>query len=913
MKLRKEKGKNKRVKMNAKNCLCTYLDFSSFRLTEQDLATVGGGRTNLAANYVFRLKHNNIGKYMSVVAIYGIDIMHYSNDDKISAFNAFGSATQFLDLPHKYIFSHKKPDLSRQREFLEYKKSQTHHPFTRAMLDKKLRQIDDLERTHRSNLAYMFVYADDIDTLYAAVEQYCNAFSDTSMALCNFDTTIRFMRTLLNFSDCENRDIDYQNINAYVLPDTVKFGQNYFKVNNTYVTSVVIKSFPALLAPLALTRLVSQKYSDIVSMWDVCTAARDDVQEQLKQSMDELNSRWAIRLGMADNIDTQTELAKIQEIYNSVVNGAENMVYMTLRFYIFNKDLSALKKRVAVVQKELDTNNGLRSYVPENQMFTEFTRLIVEGNNIQTPMPIYDTYAKEFPFYYQEHIDDNGLFMGYTQTNGLVFLDSFLRNRYRSSYDMILCGVKGGGKSVTLKSMVQNQLIIGNKVFAIDIEGEYKDLAMMYDGQVITMDRRAFINPLQIRTVIDWQSENKLDEEENDDDTQQQLLSKESAIETNFISEISRICTFMYQYVPTMTYDVMTAFRTVLVETYQKKGITKYTDVNALAPQNFPTFSDVLDVITSKISSGTLSADEITLYKTLLMYVKELSVSGAYGTMFDSHTNIEINNSNLIVFNVKALSEMDENVYNAQLFNILSLMWSEVCKNVAHNNNLVNLLDRRRVICLIDEAHRFINTKNTLCTDFILKLERRSRKYDAGLWYATQSILDFMPSDTGESVDTVKKIFQLVQYKFLLKQSSDSIEILHNIFGQFTISELYATDNFEAGEILLSLGSGKNKIHCKNVATECDLMYIGNSQDRDEIVDSIFNRMYLLNWSPQNLADEMYRSEQKTQEFIETFTREVIEYFGFKITDSEYLYVTVNRLVKNLAKRFGDKYNVRKW
>lgn len=90
-------------------------------------------------------------------------------------------------------------------------------------------------------------------------------------------------------------------------------------------------------------------------------------------------------------------------------------------------------------------------------------------------------------------------------------------------------------------------------------------------------------------------------------------------------------------------------------------------------------------------------------------------------------------------------------------------------------------------------------------------------------------------------------------------------------------------------------------------------MYIGNSQDRDEIVDSIFNRMYLLNWSPQNLADEMYRSEQKTQEFIETFTREVIEYFGFKLTDSEYLYLTVNRLVKNLAKRFGDKYNVRKW
>lgn len=912
MKLRKRKKSGNRIKVKAQRCICNYLDFNDFRLTEKDLSAIGGSRTNLAASYVFQVSANGKPKYISVIAIYGIDIMHYSNDDKLSAFSSFGSATQLLDLPHKYIFSHKKPDLSKQRDFLEYKKTKTQHPFTRAMLEQKLRQIDTLEHSHHSNLAYMLVYSDDIDTLYTAVEQYCNAMSETSTALCNLDTTIHFLRALLNFSECENAAVDYKNINAFVLPDTVKVGQNYFKVNDIYVSSVVIKDYPALLSPLAITRLVSQKYNDIVSTWDVVTGVRDDVREQLSQSMNELQSRWAIKQAMSDSMDTQTELNKIKEIYNAVVNGAENMVYTTLRFYIFNKDLSALKKRVAAVQKELNANGGLRSYVPENQMFTEFLRMVTEGNNIQTPMPIYDTFCKEFPFYYQEHIDDNGMFLGYTQTNGLVFLDSFLRNRYRSSYDMILCGVKGGGKSVTLKSMVQNQLILGNKVLTLDIEGEYADLALMYDGQVITMDRRAFINPLQIRTVIDWQSENRLEDDERDEDSPQQL-TYESAIESNFLSEISRICTFMYQYVPTISYEVITVFRAVLVETYLKKGITNKTDIHNIPPERFPVFSDVLGVIEQKISSGKLTPDEVTIYKTLSMYVRELTVSGAYGTMFDSHSNIEINNSNLIVFNVKALSEMDENVYNAQLFNILSLMWSEVCKNVGHNNNLVNLLDRRRVICLIDEAHRFINTKNTLCTNFILKLERRSRKYDAGLWYATQSILDFMPSDTGENVDTVKKIFQLAQYKILLKQSSDSVETLHRIFGQFTLSELYATDNFEAGEMLLSLGSGKNKLHCKNVATECDLMYIGNSQDRDEIVDSIFNRMYLLNWNPQELANIMYRSEEKTQEFIATFTKEVIEYFGFKCSDSEYLYKTVNRIVKNLAKRFGDKYNVRKW
>ena len=364
----------------------------------------------------------------------------------------------------------------------------------------------------------------------------------------------------------------------------------------------------------------------------------------------------------------------------------------------------------------------------------------------------------------------------------------------------------------------------------------------------------------------------------------------------SFLTNFEQLVIFDCRYAPQKGEDASVAATQISIDNY----ISRFDELNNHFNRILVYENNLLKLYSSEKVEGSKTLDFI-FNKLLSDFRLQLA------------NELYVNNSNLIVFNVKALSEMDENVYNAQLFNILSLMWSEVCKNVAHNNNLVNLLDRRRVICLIDEAHRFINTKNTLCTDFILKLERRSRKYDAGLWYATQSILDFMPSDTGESVDTVKKIFQLVQYKFLLKQSSDSIEILHNIFGQFTMSELYATDNFEAGEMLLSLGSGKNKIHCKNAATECDLMYIGNSQDRDEIVDSIFNRMYLLNWSPQNLADEMYRSEQKTQEFIETFTREVIEYFGFKLTDSEYLYLTVNRLVKNLAKRFGDKYNVRKW
>lgn len=54
---------------------------------------------------------------------------------------------------------------------------------------------------------------------------------------------------------------------------------------------------------------------------------------------------------------------------------------------------------------------------------------------------------------------------------------------------------------------------------------------------------------------------------------------------------------------------------------------------------------------------------------------------------------------------------MADNVYNAQLFNILTIMWATICKNIGYNQNVINPWDMRNVVCLIDEAHRFISVK----------------------------------------------------------------------------------------------------------------------------------------------------------------------------------------------------------
>ena len=343
--------------------------------------------------------------------------------------------------------------------------------------------------------------------------------------------------------------------------------------------------------------------------------------------------------------------------------------------------------------------------------------------------------------------------------------------------------------------------------------------------------------------------------------------------------------------------------RDVLFNTFARKGIDKTTDVTKLNATDFPTMSDLyadIEQHTERVSSETDKQSLIRLRRT----VKELTTQGLYGTMFDAYTNVEVDNSNFIVFDVHTLSDMDENVFNAQLFNIMSVMWSEICKNVAYNAYLVNPQDRRNVVCLFDEAHRFISSKNTLATEFILKLLRRARKYDAALWFATQSVLDFVPSESNEDTDTVRKIFSLVQYRVLLKQSSDSLETLQRHFPQFTLSELANTDSFEAGEMLLAVSSGNNKIHCRRLASDCDLLYIGNSRDKQDIIYKIFNRLYASHYNARELAEKM---SEKREHFINAFTSEVFEYFGISENCSEYLYQMIHTLVVNLTQNYIEK------
>lgn len=865
LKMIKRKGRSKTKRISSIKSLPSYIDIGEYK---------GEG--------IIEISTNNKKTLCCIMQISGIDIFNYSDYDKDQAYDNFAAATTSITVPYKFVFTDAHPVLQSQIEYLKYKESKNEHRFSKVYLQNQIKLLEEKERNQRDKLAFLMLFSPSQAALQQCAKSFMDSMRDTSVQYCEKERIHEF---LSNYMCCNNTKTD----KTSMLPSKAEIMQSALKTDDTYQTTIIIYDYPAILKNLEFASLIS-KIENVTFSLDVEHKPKAAVMRDLKFSLKELRSRRVLDQEVDEECDTELELQKLTVIRNEIANGAEQMLYTTLRITVSADSYKLLDKRVKEIRKELE-DEGISSFVPINEMQSEYCLRLKPSNTVKTPMPLHDTYKMQYPFYYQSHLDPTGMYWGVSRTGGLVNIDFFTRNFLRPSYDILFVGEKGSGKSVALKSLVQDYLVLGNKILVLDIESEYADLARMYNGQIIRLNKSSLLNTLQMHKVIDSSRE--------DEDFD---VNSENAI--NFASEISRIISFFYQYIPGLTELEAEELKDIITATYNAKGIYDTTDVQTLKPCDFPIFSDVLNMIRKRLYKengkfNDLTDRKIDTLEKLEIYVKNLA-EGMYKSMFNGTSNINISDSNLIIFDVKALSQMDSRIYNAQLFNIVSLMWAETCKNVAYNNKIKHPFDRRYVISVIDEAHRFINANNIHVTEFINQECRRTRKYDAALWLASQSILDFNPTGNSEGAEKVRTIFSLIQYKIILKQKPESFDALQDSLKSFPKSELISTKDFIPGEMLISFGSDRNRIHCLRVINECALFYLGNSRDKEQIVHRLFDTYY------HEKTREEYAELLKVQKqrFHNVFTEEILNYYGYKKDDSEHLYnivyIAVDALISEL-------------
>ena len=89
---------------------------------------------------------------------------------------------------------------------------------------------------------------------------------------------------------------------------------------------------------------------------------------------------------------------------------------------------------------------------------------------------------------------------------------------------------------------------------------------------------------------------------------------------------------------------------------------------------------------------------------------------------------------------------------------------------------------------------------------------REGRKYFAGIYLASQSIRDYVPEGSGDvAFNKIKTLFEIAQYKFIMNQDTNAVEMLKKIFsGQLTDTEVANIPRLQRGQVILVISGDKN-------------------------------------------------------------------------------------------------------
>lgn len=591
----------------------------------------------------------------------------------------------------------------------------------------------------------------------------------------------------------------------------IKFDERIIQKGDGFETIINLYDYPIEVDSFWLERLLTID-EDIITTVDIGTANKQEILKKLEKSLVEQENRFYEDRSKIGQIKAKSTYQSLQGLTENITNNGEIIKLVHIRYFVSCATRDKLESKVKEIIEKLESL-GYRGAILLNEQeyewkslfngYLEQEKFINRRKGKAIPS---ETLGAGYPFHYAKLDDPTGMFLGTTFTGGSVLFDLFTKTKDRMSYNAVIVGTMGSGKSTLLKKLVLNNAIQGQTIRVLDIVGEFRSLVQALDGKTISLDGSdGMINPLQILATITDDNTNEVDNERS------------------FMTHLSKV-SMMYKFLnPDCESDEQRQFESLVSNFYRFKNIdisrcTEY-EVN-----EYPTMSELLVYIQNelysdmenKIAKVNLTESHRKRLESIILNIE--SVVRDYGMLFDGHSSIkDINTEQILSFELRNLSSFDERIFNAQIFSILTLLWNnslvQGSKEIkAFNNGLKPLEDCTKYMILIDEAHRIINSNNIKSVEYLTSFEREARKYFGGLIFATQSIRDVAPANINNEVfEKIKTLFELTQYKFIMKQDNNVLSLLSEIFsGQLSQNELSKIPYLKQGNCILSMNGFSN-------------------------------------------------------------------------------------------------------
>ncbi len=564
-----------------------------------------------------------------------------------------------------------------------------------------------------------------------------------------------------NFDERDVKNLDPKELINWITPDKVSFGLNKVSIDGQQFSFFELSEYP-----LAVPNAWGRTFFSVPGA-RICVKFKPVEQAVSEKRLDKsiIDVRMQASEGSkkaSSSLEFQTHLETLTRLLQYIKQGSEVLLDTNIYMMVEQEQKKAFRTQVM--------RAGFRAYDLFGKQKEAFT-----NTNVSRRMTIkkYErginssSLAAIFPFVSDAIQDPKGFYVG--MNSEPVFLDFFQRDKERINSNMVIMGKSGCGKSFCTKSLLANLAADNSKIFILDPEKEYDIIAKNMYGKVIDVGsaREGRINPLQVNAS-------------QDDEDSAAGGNVSLAMHMQFLE------TFFGMILEGITMDGMELLNGALKELYAKFGINNSTQIENVKPEQFPIMQDLYDYICELHDNAT---DEYNRnnYKILKIYLNKFAEGGRNAVLWNGPSTIS-SAENFIVFNFQSLLANNAgSVANAQMLLIMRWLNNEVINNKDYN---ARYHCKRKVIVVIDEAHVFIDPKQTIALDFMQQMAKRIRKYDGSQIVITQNIKDFTGSPEIARKSTA--IINACQYSLIFSlapQDMTDLVLLYEKAGKINEKE----------------------------------------------------------------------------------------------------------------------------
>lgn len=631
-----------------------------------------------------------------------------------------------------------------------------------GILRERIDRIDKLNNIRKQYLSdyYIIVYGrNELDIESTAV----NVASE--IAKCGLNTKILGMREVAvflkysysrNFDEREVKDIPDNELIEWVKPKELVFHANKYTIDGTEATVLAVSDYPLRVKNAWGAELFNIPNTKVVM--HIKPVDKFKAIKRIDKCIGEMETKQIISDKASEANSAETHRQTMNELLNALQTENESLFDVTLTITAYNYTGDENYKKAA--RRAMLTGNfrpstlyGLQIDGFKSASVSPVSKLKNQERGINS-----SSLAAVFPFVRTFVMDEGGILLGENKTNKYPFIFNLWKrgNLYQNSNAMII-GKSGSGKSFFLKNLILNEWANGTRVIVLDPEAEYLALTRNLYGNIINVGnaREGRINPFHIYKIL------------TEDGTP-------ADSKVTFNTHLKMLESFFKIVLADAPVDVIELINNLVVETYERMGITENTDCSNFPADYFPLFSDLLETLQNKNKDNM---DSLTLrdMRTAELYLQKF-VTGRYSDIWNAPSTLQVN-ANLIDFDFQSLFANKNNVVaNAQMLLVFRFIEQEVINARELNKNGGNL--HTMIVC--DEAHLFIDAKFPIALDFFYSMNKRIRKYGGSFIPATQNIADWNASE--ELRNKTSTILKNSQYTFIFKLAAPDMKDVLDIY-----------------------------------------------------------------------------------------------------------------------------------